>query len=438
MPSNAVQVAIALDRESTFQAGIANFDAPSGNGGLLYFTANSFENVKQGVIANRNYKTRAAGKHPQLLALKSASEGSCEMYQYGGSVNAAEGAAATRILRDEPMIGALGGEVLGRAAGIAGGTAALPTCDTTQLDSQATYSWGYFTDTSTGVRRFRKLSTITDGGVGNPDTINLLADHALPFTPDAGGADTMHAVVQHYPFWDAMEDHSHANHYTHTVFRRGKHTEDSKEPRGLKFGIGQLVVTAGERPSLVLPWKAANFPNHEGITQPALSGTPSGVPGKTVGAGTETILEFEALGTDLGTTPRNFYASITYTFGITYMPLMGPNGQEGVHGWAIEEGAFEGQTVEVVVPFDDDWWTGFRNETRYHMLLQVGTTPTNTWGVYCSRLSFASEPQEGAIDGIRTMTLSFEMLEDATIDISALAADAASRAKAKFEFLRSA
>lgn len=438
MPHNAVQKAISIGREAVFQDGVADHDTPDANGGLLYFTSENFEAVRQATIDNRNYKKRPAAKHAKLLGLKSNVEVPLEMYMYGGAASAAEGAAGARTLRDEPFIGALAGEVLGRAAGLAGGTADAPTCDTTQLDSQATYSWGYFTDTSTGVRRFRKIADITDGGVGNPDTINLLPDHALPFTPDAGGADTMHAVVQHFPYWDAMEDHDHADHHTHTFFRKGRHAEDSHEIVGCKIGIGQLVVTAGERPSIQFNVKVANFVDPENITQPALTGTPFGVPGKTVGSGTETILELEELGTDLGTNPLNFWGSMTFTFGITYSPYGGPNGQEGVHGWGVEEAAYEAQTVEVTVPFDDSWKAAFRAETRYHMLLQVGQTATNTWGVYCCRLAFTEEPQDTSVDGRKGLILRFEMLEDETIDVSALTEPAISRAKAKFEFLRSA
>lgn len=441
MPHNAVQKAIALDRDATFQTAPADHDSPSANGGLLYFTAENFDNVRQAQIANRNYKKRPAAEHPMLPALKSASEGSLESYLYGAASNAAEGAAATRILLDEVLLGALGGETLGRAAGLAGGTAAAPTCDTTTLDSQATYSWGYFVDTSaaaTGMRRFRKFSTITDGGVGNPDTINMLSGHNLPFTPDAGGADTMLATVVHFPYWDAMEDHSHANHYTHTLFRKGRHAEDSCEPLGVKFGLGQIIITAGERSVVQIPFKAANFTDPESITQPDLTGTPSGVPGKTVGSGTQTICELQPVGTNLHNSTRHFWGSITVNLGITYSAYDGPNGQEGVHGWGVEEGAYEAQTVEMIVPFDDDWLTAFRADPRtpWHMLVQVGTTATNVWGIYFPRLSFAEEPQFTAHNGRKALTLRFKCLEDDTIDVSALTEPAVSRAKAKFELLR--
>lgn len=438
MPHNAIQKAISLDREAAYGDGLADHDSPSGNGGLLYFTSENFAGVRQGVIDNRNYKKRPAAKHAKLLGLKSGSEVPLEMYMYGGAVNAAEGAQSARILRDEVFIGALAGEVRGYSAGIAGGTAAVPTVDTTQLDSQATYSWGLFSDTSSGIRRFRKFSTVTDGGMGMPDALNMLPDHALHFTPDGGGADRMYACVHHYPWFDAMEDHTHANHLSHTFFRKGRHAEDSVETLGCQIGIGQLVVTAGERPSLQIPVKVGNFVDPESITQPDLTGTPSGVPGKTVGSGTETVLEMEALGTDLGTNARQFWGSITYNFGITYSPYDGPNGEEGIHGWGVEEAAYEAQTVEVTVPFDDDWMVGFRAETRYHMLLQVGNTSTNTWGVYCCRLAFAEEPEPTSHNGRKALILRFEMLEDESIDVSALTEPAISRAKAKFEFMRSA
>lgn len=438
MPTNAIQKAISIDREDTFQAGIADHDSPSANGGLLYFTAESFEAVRQAQIANRNYKKRPAAEHPMLLALKSNTEIPFEMYMYGGSANAAEGVQSTRVLRDEVFIGALGGEVRGYAAGITAGTASAPTIDEGDLDSQDTYSWGLFTDVTDSSRRFRKFSTVTDGGMGMADTLNMLTGHDLHFTPDAGGADVMNAAVVHYPHWDAMEDHTHANHYTHTAFRKGRHTEDSVEPLGMKFGIGQIAVTAGERPSITLPTKVANFTDHELLTQPDLTGTPSGVPGKTVGSGTETILEMEAVGTNLGTTARRFWASATFTFGVSFSPYVGPNGEEGVHGWGVEEAAYEAQTLEITVEFDDDWKTAFRAGTRYHLLLQVGQTATNTWGIYCPNLSFSEEPQDTAVDGRRGLILRFKMLEDDQVSIIGLSEAAAHRVKAKFEILRSA
>lgn len=436
MPSNAIQKVISIDRESTFQTAIADHDSPSANGGTLYVAEEDFTNVRLGLIENQNYKTRPAAKHPMLQGLKSASEGSFSMYMYGASSNAAEGAQAAGLLRDELLLGALASETLGYSAGLVGtGTATAPDITEADLDSQETYAWGWFYDDSAATGRFRKFSTITDGGVGNPDTINMLTGHDLHFTPD-DAADVMYAVVAHRPFWYAMEDHSHANHFTHTVFRKGRHTEDSVEPTGLKFGLGQLTITAGERSLLAIPWKSANHTDHEDLAQPSLTGTPSGVPGKTVGSGTETICEIEDVGTALGTNAQNFWGTITIEFGVTYSGVMGPDGQEGVHGWGVETGAYEAQTVEITVPYDDDWFTDFRAGTEKHLLVQVGDTPTNTWGVYFSRLGWREEPQRAEVDGRRALILRFDCLEENTIDISSLAEEAAARAKAKFEILR--
>jgi hypothetical protein len=439
MPSNAIQKCISLDRESTFQAGIADHDSPSGNGGLLYMTEEDFTNVRLAMMENANYKKRPAAKHAMLPQLKSASEGSFSVYMYGASTNALAAAQAARLLRDEVLLGALAGETRGYAADITGGSASAPETTTGQLATQATYSWGWFYDDSADLGRFRKFSTVT---VGATDTINMLTGHNLPFTPANG--DTMFATVGHFPYWDAMEDHANALHYTHTIFRKGRKADDSVEALGVKFEIGQLVITAGERPSLAHPFKSANFTDTELITQPDLDGTPQGVPSKTVGSGTGTTCEIANVGSNLAT--ERFWGSITIEFGITYSAVDGPNGEEGVHGWGVEEGSYEAQTVEIMVPYDDAWHTHYRaamtalNDggapTNKHMLVQVGNTPTNTWGVYFPNLAWREEPQHAEHNGRKALILRFDCLEDAAIDTSALTEPAVSRAKAKFEILR--
>jgi hypothetical protein len=429
---NDIQRTVAIDRETTFGEGIADFDDLSENGHLIHVFDLELGELRQAVIENMNLKQRAGATRPHVHALKSAGTIAFKFYAQGATTNAAEGDEAEELGGyDEILANALGGSYRGFAAGLAGGTAAAPEVETGELATQADHSWGFFYDASAATGYFRKIASVAT------DTITPVTGHDLPFTPDGGGADTMHGVKQFYPDFDALEDHAHANHFTHTMFCKGRHAEDSQEPRGVKFGANLGAIEAGTMTAWEIAGKAATFLDPEDISQYDLAGSVEGTFGPVTGAGARTLCQLAAVGAALAEV--TFWGSITPTLGIEPDPVMGPNGNEGVHGFGVTEGSYDATGVELTVPYDDDWYTAFRAQTRYHLLVQVGTTPSKSNALYFPRLAFSEEPQKVAVNGRAGMTLRFRALEvnseSQVIDVSGLSAAVAHRALAKFEWV---
>jgi hypothetical protein len=425
MPANAIQRTVAFDREASFADSAAkDWDSLTANGDVILCHDLTFD-PRRPKIENKNLKQRAGATRPGVLGLRNHPVG-LSYYWKANSANAAEGAQATRTAQDELLYNALGGEHRGYAAGIAAGTAASPTVEDADGDNLAEYGWSFFWDTSASQGFFRQYSTVTEG-VGS-DTLTMATGHTLPFTPDAGGADIAYACVSHYPHWDALEDHTHANHTTLAMFFKGRHTERSSESKGCKLGVEMSPIEQGALPELIFSGLGTTF-DTDGISQPALTVTPEGGPGSVVGSGSTTLCYLVNSSSTLAA--QTFWGQITPTFGIKPERVAGPNGTEGVHGHGLTEDSYDASMIEITVPFDDSWITAYHAETTYHMLVQIGTAIIGSRFLYCPLMSFAEEPEPVSVGGREGLTLRFNLLER-DVAQGSLSEDEYHRARAKF------
>jgi hypothetical protein len=428
--ANAIQKTVAIDRESSFgDQSAKDWSSLTANGYVVNVFDLKYSEVRQPKIPNKNLQQRAGATRAGILALRNGKFG-FSRYLHGASANAAEAAQATRVANDELLYNALGGEHRGYAAGIAAGTASAPTVEDAHGDNLVAYGWSFFYDTSAGLGYFRQYSTVTEG-VGS-DTLAMVTGHTLPFTPDGGGADVAYAAVAHYPDWDALEDHTHANHTSLTGYFKGRHTEHSVEVKGACVSVNIASFEQGAPIELVFEGMCADF-DGDGLSQAALTQTPDGSPGRVVGSGVATLFQIASIASDLAT--QTIWGQVEPTFGIEKEPVQGPNGLEGVHGYGITAGSYDATGFAVTVPFDDSWITAYRSETQYHAICQSGTAATNSTAVYFANLSFAEEPERVSVGGRDGLKLKFTALER-DVAQGALTAAQWHRARAKFTVLR--
>ena len=384
MVANAIQQTMAFDRESTFGGGVADWDSLSANGSVYRCYDVDVSKIQQGKIENKNLKLRAGDNYAQVLGLK-ANDFGFKAYLHGSAAGAAEGAQAAAIPQDELLYNALGGYLRGYGAGIAAGTAANPTVEDADGDNLAPYTFGFFFDDSAGVGYCRQIASIAEG-VGS-DTLTMSTGHTLPFTPDAGGADRLYACVEHWCDYDILEDHTHASHTSLAFFFKGKHTEYSVELEGCAVGVEPGPIEQGSLVELRFAGKAASS-DLTGITQPDLTSTPAGIPGRVPGSGTATLCYLSVSSVDLAA--QTFWGAIEPKFGAKKDPVQGPNGLEGIHGFGLTEDSYDAAGVDITVPFDDAFITAHEADTRYHLLVQIGNTPLNTVFVYYPMLELQS------------------------------------------------
>ena len=402
MPANAIQKTVAFDREATFADSTAkNWDSLTANGYVINCFDLNYSTVRRAKIENKNLKQRAGATRPAVLGLRNH-DFSFSTYWGANAANAAEGAQAARTAQDEMLYNALGGEHRGYAAGLAGGTGAEPEVETGDGANLVPYGWSFFYDTSAGVGYFRQYATVV------ADVLTMATGHDLPFTPDAGGADVAYACVAHYPDFDALEDHSHASHTSLTFFFKGRHTEHSVEGKGCKLGVELGPIEQGTVPELKWAGLGTTF-DADGISQPALSVTPSGSPGSVVGAGTNTLCYLVSSASTLAA--QTFWGSIAVTIGIAPERVAGPNGTEGVHGHGLTEDSYDATMVEMTVPFDDAFIAAYHAESTYQMLVQVGTSISGSRFFAFPLLSFSEEPEKVSVGGRDGLTLRFSALE---------------------------
>ncbi|MGH1344333.1 MAG: hypothetical protein ACRBN8_22430 [Nannocystales bacterium] len=422
---------VAISRETSFGSGEDDWDAIA-TGGKFYaleVAPEFYENKTE----NENLRSRASDT-PEGIVLPKTVACPLTTYLYGAQAPAADQAQAARLVRDELLLNALQGETLGYRADITGGVDTAPTTTPGVSDAQASYTWGFFFDTSEGAGHFRKLTDVTLGG-GGDNTANMAAGHALPFTPAAG--DVMHATVVHFPDWDLLEDHAEPQ-VSHAIFIRGKDPAHIHEAQGIRFGVEVGEVASGTPTKLDFTAMGVDFTDPErydgaDLVVPTLAGTPEGNPSTVPGRGSTTRVWIADVGANLGA--QQFWGSITPTLGIKPDPSEGPNGRNGIHGFGVSNESYDATGVEVMVPRERFWKTDFRAGTHKHMLIQVGDQPGNTWFLYFPRLELRDEPKDADHRGRDAYTLTFKARE-ANVSTIGLTTTEAHRARAKFEIGR--
>lgn len=431
MVSNAIEKRVAVSVEGSFADPTAiDWDALVTPEGLLAVTEAQTEGLVRAYLDNENITVRAADVHQKIRGLLSGAASQIGSYIYGArSGHAAAGAQATRDLFDVTLQAGLGGEYTGYAAALVGGSAAAPEVDVGEGADIDPWTFGYFVDTSAGLGYFRLIESVAG------DVLTMADGHTLPFTPEVG--DIMRAVKMHYPHWPACEDPTHTLHNTLAILLAGAHAEDLFELRGVKPDLTFGPIEQGAPTKVTFPLKVTTF-EHESISQPGpdLAYALQGSPGTVVGAGTRTTCWLSEVDTLLAS--QQFWGAITPSMAIEHAAIMGPNGNEGVHGWGLAESSYKAGGVELAVPFDADWRTAAEAETEYHLLIQVGNAITDgVWGLYFPRLAFNEDAKPAEDDNRRRQSsLSFVARERQDAALLALDEDIRERARAKFILLR--
>lgn len=432
MTSNSIQkrVAVALESGTLAAPATIDFDSIPSPGGLMATTVVEDAGLKRAYVDDEIITTRASDTRAKLRGLRSGAQAGLAPYMAGQtSGHAAAGAAGAQDLLGMVMATAWGGQNISGGATIAAGTSAAPELDLGEGALFGDYTWGYFWDDSAALGYFRQITSVST------DTLTMTTGHELPFTPEVG-VDRVYAVEATYQSWPVCEDYSHVDHDLLQVLLAGRQADDLYLLQGVKPELQLGTVEAGAPTVMTVPLHAVQFEGGDSLViTPALAQSLSGAPGPIVGAGATTSAHLVAVGATLANV--QFWGGITHELGLTPERIMGPNGTEGVAGFGVTADSYKAGAVELIVPYDSTWRTASEAGTEYTYLLQVGNAVTGgPWGVYCPRLTFTDDVEAGSESNARRQqTLRFGMRE-AQIDVSALSADAAERARAKVVLLR--
>ena len=396
---------VAFFVESAFATPPADWDA---SGTEFFCIEPNVEALKQAIFENENYRQRPEGHHKMILGLKNG-EFSFSAYLHGSPNTAAENAVSTSITITKLLKNAMGGENLGFAEGIAGGTAALPELD--DVDNFEQGDFLFMTDATTNEGQFyriRFVDTVTSG---------VLLDRDLHFTPDGGGADKAHAVIDNYYSKDALTDHTDSNHTTLSFFFKGEDSEDLFEASGCKLSLTIPAFEPGTGIMVEFAGNATTF-NNENLVAPALATAPDGEAPGVVSTGNDTLV---LLADATGSLETLETFSFEPTIGITHAPVVGPNGTEGRHGFVAQGFGATGLNMSVV--YDDEFAEEFRAQRDKQAMIQVGNTANNAYAVFYPYLEYSENPSRGEASDLTSAELIFRARENQDIASGSLSGE---------------
>jgi hypothetical protein len=390
MPSHALPRQAKFAVEATF---IEEIDY-SVAGTEIYVIEPDVSALDQQNIESENNRPRRTFVHDMIRSLKSGSEVPLGLYMTAAGATAAEAAQAVATPQSDIFKACLGGRNLGWSIGFSGGTAAAP-----EIDADPGYVVGdpiFAYDDSTGTGEFYIIEAI----VGTVLTL----DRDLHFVPDP--ADVAHAVISIYLDEDALNDHDDVDHTTLGWLVQGEDTDDVYVIRGCKPSLEIEGITAGEPvkaaiTNMVTDWAPAP-------AAVAFPGPVSGIAPNVPGTGCDTIFRIAAIGSPLADVDAR--GTITPNLGVSWEAVTGPNGCEGVHGY-VATGVGEGGP-QVSVEYERAYQDGWFAETKYHMLTQVGATPSDAWGIYWPQLEYRVAPKRVAESEVTTHALDFRAQEN--------------------------
>lgn len=386
----------------------------------------NWDGDKRGVIANENYRQRPFATRAMVQAL-AVGELGFEYYLRGRATAVADDARATITSPDFPaaqwMQNAWGGIRLGYRTVCSGGSATQPQVEAGDGAQYAAGDWGFFYDTGTDATRgyLRKIESIS------VDTFTLWAGHDLPFTPAA--SDVIGAVIQAYPHRSRIVNQAHASHLTHSFYMAGELADDVRQAAGCKLNLtGIEGIAAGEAGKLVFSVLAADI-DKEGLTATAYETPISNAPVVT-STGDDTLVYISAVGAALAAVEAQ---TVSINPGIRSQPVPCVGGLNGRSGYTIDQGGADETTIDIVVDYTDDWAVGFLAETRYQILIQVGTTAGSAYGFFFANCELMEDPGRGTETDLSTSRLKFRALESAIS--TAATGDDLEKVRAKMEIL---
>jgi hypothetical protein len=419
MPDHAIPEEIAIYEATAFTSAGGPVDW-STNGTYIFATDIDRSGLTREAVPNENNRLTLRDFHPHILALRSKASAGFGLYMHSNPTHAAEAAAATTFHITKVVKSAIGGVDLGYSIGVdSGGT---EETDEVETDADPGYELSdvvFLYDTSATRGEFYRLADAV--APGPPVTLTL--DRDRHFAVNADGTDTIKAVIDCFIDDEVTSDHRNAAHTTLWCRFQGAHSEDVHTAKGCKPVLGQITIAPGVPQKLPFSLKVTTF-SHETDTQEDFSAaTIFGNNGIVPSIDDTTIVKLAAFGSPLATIVQ--CGSMTINPGVTYAADEGVGGWEGVNGY-VDEGT-EATTIELMVPFDEDYATAFNAETKYHLQIQIGVG-ADAVGFYFPRLSFASYPKPDNTGGIKTSTLSFRALKN-TASVGALTGASARKHK---------
>lgn len=440
MPVNSIQKVVAIAEEASFAAVASpDWETLAGAEGLMAVTEVEDSALRRAYIENENITRRPGDRNARIRGLRSGATAQISAYVSGlASGHAALGSQAAANVLDTMLRAAYGGQHLGYAADITGGTAANPTTTGAHGDNIEPWSWGYFWDDNggpdgNGAGEFKLIESVTDGGAGD-DTLSMAPGHDLSFVPEA--ADEMRAVRVYTPHWDALEDHSHADHTTLTMLLQGRHEEDLFELKGVKPAVNFEAIEQGVAAKISIPLMLAYFLHNEiALPGPTLAQALQGQPGDVIGSGRRTTMLWAAA--DAAFASAQFWGTVQPTLGVQHEHVVGPNGIEGVHGYGVAGDSYKAGQLELMADFTRAFRAEAEAAAERHLLLQIGNALTDgVWGMYFPQLSYSDDAEVGSDRNARRQnTLRYDLRERQTLDETGLTEAQIHRARAKFAIL---
>lgn len=370
----------------------------STNGTYFLATEIDYSGLTRASVENLNNRKRVRAKHKNILTRRN---GACSFapYWHGKATHATEGAAATTFHLSTLCKSALGGEDLGFGIGFSGGTASAPEVDSDPGFAVGDFIFAYDASTARG-----EVYRIVAIDAGPPVVLTL--DRDLHMTPDA--ADRAYSVIDCFIDDSVTTDYSNSANTTLWLRMQGEHAEDVYTAKGCKPSLTIDPIGAGTPCRLKFDCMVTTFAHETETAEDFSAATVNGEAPQVAGLADQTIVKLAAVGSPL--VEVDALGSVTVVPGVGYSMVEGPNGFEGVHGF-VDTG--DDTTVEVMVPFDDDYATAFHAQTLYHMLIQVGVG-TSAVFIYLPALELASFPGRGDEGNITSSSLSFRALENTT------------------------
>jgi hypothetical protein len=431
MPGSAVEHLLYYINEDDFAGTDGGVDGvvdyPDWDDGIPFLCVEpDISGMKRGVIPNLNYKTRVLETRPRVHALANGTNG-FSVYLHGRSEPVAAAARATIIAPAFPIAdflrNAWGGLRLGYRTTYASGTTTAPVITAAAGAQYQPADWIFAVDVSADATRgyLRKIASIAT------DTFTMWPGHAIPFTPAV--PDIFGAVISAYPHRSVLVNRQHADHVTQAFLHSGEIADDVQEAIGVKLNLASIEgIAAGEAGMLKFEGLAARV-RKEGLTAPAPS-DPLGDAPLATSTGTDTLVWVSAVGSPLALAEPQ---SVTVTPGIMSQAVPAVGGVEGRVGYTLAADSADAPMIEMVFDYDDVWSQGFVDDTRYQVLIQVGTIPGEAYGIFAAESIIDEDPERTAATDLSVMTVKFRCLESTISTVAT--GDAFERVRAKLELL---
>jgi len=363
--------------ETTFADTTVVFDL---SGTQFYAFEPDLSGVSQETFDNLNNRPTAFTEHKKVLGLRSGGTFTWAEYLTASGTTAAAGNPAASTVLSDHLLSALGGRTLNYRSVAVSNVGADVTVTTGEGPNFVNGDMVYINDATTGGEWFRVESRAGDV---------LTLDRAPSFTVSS---NDLLAGIQTFCDWFVATTPSESQHKTLALAVKGVDTEDYWELYGVKPQVEIDELQQNTAPTLRFNGLVTKF-EWETLTAATLGGTNEGEAPLANSTGCSFKFKIAEVGSGLADVDAY---KVQPRFGITYSGVDGPNGCEGRHAF-IGSGFDPG--LDVTLEFDDDWATGFRANTIYHALIQIGNGDDSV-SIYYPYLEVSAEPKRSGEDNV--------------------------------------